>query len=186
MQELSPYNQYEQRKQQHVQTLNILKRKQNVLGWIRLATIIIAAIVAYFTFTSFGVLGWVVVVIAIVAFLAIVSIDASNNTAIASANRLIEINNDELLVLQHNYQHLYDGSVFQPVAHPYAADIDLFGSNSIYQLVNRCQTADRAGENTISCQFDKPFTDNSCSGTAIGRAGNSTLIGMAANFPGNC
>lgn len=140
MLDLSPHSQYEQRKQQHVQILQALKHKQNVLGWTRLATIIIAAIIAYFTFSGFGVLGWLVVVIAIAAFLAIVSIDTSNNTAIAYTNHLIEINKDELHVLQHNYQHLYDGSGFQPDEHPYAADIDLFGKSSIYQLINRAQT----------------------------------------------
>lgn len=140
MPDLSPHSQYELLKQKHIQTLGILKRKQSLLGWTRLAVIIGASVVAYFIFTNFGVWGWLVVGIAIATFLAIVSIDASNNEAITYTNHLIEISDDELKVLQHNYQHRYDGSALQPAEHAYAADIDLFGKASVFQLINRSQT----------------------------------------------
>jgi DNA mismatch repair ATPase MutS len=140
MSDSSPQHIYGKQKQKHVQALHILKRKQNLLGWIRLAVIIVASLIAYFAFTNLGVWGWLVVAIGIAAFLAIVSIDASNNEAISYTTHLIEINEEELNVLSYNYYHRYDGSEFLPVEHAYAADIDLFGKASIFQLVNRCQT----------------------------------------------
>ncbi|HYH16569.1 MAG TPA: hypothetical protein VD794_15170 [Flavisolibacter sp.] len=155
MPDFSPLGRYEQLIQQHTKALNILKRKQNLLGWIRLGVIIAASIIAYFVFASFGIWGWLVIAIAIAAFLTIVSIDASNNDAITYTTHLIEIGNDELKVLQHNFQHRYDGSVFQPAEHAFAADIDLFGKASLFQLVNRCHT--EQGRVLLANNFVKPI-----------------------------
>jgi DNA mismatch repair ATPase MutS len=145
MQEYSPYSQYEQRKLQHEQTLRVLKRKQNLLGWIRLGVIIAIAIIAYFVFSGLGAWGWLVVGIGIAAFLTIVSIDSSNNAAISYTKHLIDINEEELKVLNHDFYQLYDGVGFQPSEHAYAGDVDLFGKASIFQFINRCQTEQGRG-----------------------------------------
>ena len=155
MSDSSPHSFYEKKRLQHVQALQLLKRKQNLLGWIRLAIIILTAVLAYFVFSSLGIWGWVVVAAGITGFLVIVSIDASNNSAIAYTTNLIEINEVELSVLQHKYQHLYGGSAYQPSDHAYAADIDLFGKSSLFQLINRCQT--EQGRSLLASNLTHPL-----------------------------
>lgn len=113
------------------------KKKQNLLGWLRLALFIFSAIVAFsfFTFSIFW--GAVTIIIAIICFIILVSIDADNNKRIRNTNSLIKINEDELHVLNNEYSSRYDGSSYAPAVHDYANDLDIFGPSSLFQYINR-------------------------------------------------
>jgi len=51
--------------------------------------------------------------------------------------RLIDINNKELQILNRRFHDFPDGSEFLELDHPYAQDLDLFGRGSFYQYTNR-------------------------------------------------
>ena len=52
----------------------------------------------------------------------------------------VQVNRDELLFLEHNYDRRETGNGFSAI-NPYLAnDFDLFGNGSLYQYLNRCTT----------------------------------------------
>ena len=50
------------KKKKHEAELTVLKKKQNRLGWLRLGIIVIAAVIAFYFFTSSLVFGWLAVI----------------------------------------------------------------------------------------------------------------------------
>jgi hypothetical protein len=54
--------------------------------------------------------------------------------------RLRDLNARELAVLDHRFQELEDGHTFADHAHPWSHDLDLFGTGSLFQYLNRTAT----------------------------------------------
>ncbi len=117
-----------------------LRKKQSLLGWVRLSILIFFAVVAFYLFNFSLLAGWIAVLTGIAAFLAVVSVDANNNKKISHLNLLVQINQEELDSLKNIYNYKYDGVNFLPALHDYAYDLDVFGKLSLYQLINRGQT----------------------------------------------
>jgi DNA mismatch repair ATPase MutS len=131
--------------------LATFKRKQNLLGWLRLGLFVFSAIITFSLF-SFSILwGSVSIVVAITCFIILVSIDAENNRLITNTQCLIKINEDELLVLNEEYCNRYDGSSYTPFVHDYANDLDIFGPSSLFQYINRCNS--EQGKELLATNF---------------------------------
>lgn len=64
------------------------------------------------------------------------------------------VNHDELNRLQLNLKSFNPGTVYLSEAHPYASDLDIFGSYSIFQVLNRATT--EAGRNHLAQWLLKP------------------------------
>ncbi|MDQ3534379.1 MAG: DNA mismatch repair protein MutS, partial [Bacteroidota bacterium] len=56
------------------------------------------------------------------------------------AQILSDINKEEILKINGNLKIFETGDRFHDDLHPYAKDLDIFGHNSLYQLLNRCNT----------------------------------------------
>ena len=69
--------------------------------------------------------------------------------------RLIDINQAELKYLEHNQTDRHQGLEYLEESHPYAADLDLFGDRSLFQLVERCQT--KIGKNKLVVRLLSPL-----------------------------
>ncbi len=84
------------------------------------------------------------VFLVIIAFLILfgILVNRYNRTKkkLAYIRSLLLVNQDELKRSQNNIKHLADGSEYLEEAHPYVADLDIFGKHSIFQLVNRACT----------------------------------------------
>lgn len=63
--------------------------------------------------------------------------DINTTAALENNDRLITINQQELLALRHQYLQFPEGSEFGTPSHPYAADLDIVGRASVYQYINR-------------------------------------------------
>ncbi|SHE96638.1 MutS domain V [Cnuella takakiae] len=129
---------YQSRKNQYAGELQVLQKKHNRLGWLRLALILIIIITAYQVFALAGAWAWLVVGMGIALFLWLVSADAENNRKIGYLKQLVLLNEEELRILAGDFAHRPDGLAYLPSVHPYAHDLDLFGTYSLYQLINRC------------------------------------------------
>ena len=140
MNKQSPLTIYEEEKKKHEEELGKLKKKQTLLGWVRLGIIIFAAIVAFYLFNHSLLWGWIAVVTGIGFFLAIVSVDIDNNKKIARFKLLIQINQEEIDSLNGVFENKYSGLDLLPPLHDYAYDLDVFGKSSLYQLINRGNT----------------------------------------------
>ena len=54
--------------------------------------------------------------------------------------KIHEINDEEISRLRHAFGNLYGGDEFIDEKHPYTSDLDVFGRNSLFQLINRAGT----------------------------------------------
>src|SRR5215203_2560723 len=140
MRDESPLQIYEEEKKKYGDELGTLKKKQGLLGWLRLGIIIIAAVIAFYLFASSVLWGVVSVITGIGIFLTVVSVDIDNNKKISHLQLLVKINEEEIDSLNGNFAYKYDGVEFLPSLHDYAYDLDIFGKYSLYQLVNRGNT----------------------------------------------
>jgi len=135
---LLPTEAYKQNVHEYSRLLSEHKRKRRNLGWLRLISVIAIFIAAYYGFKYSALAAGTILVIGIAEFLLLVKFDAKNDEKIFYYEKLLQINYDELNILEGNYASREDGLTFLPHEHPYAADMDLFGPNSIYQYINRC------------------------------------------------
>ncbi len=118
-----------------------LTGKKSRLAWLRFAAIA-AIITAVYLLWPWG---WIYVIppaiVLLSFFIKLVFIDADNNKSIDHNRQLIQINKDELLVLEHTWSQFENGAALLPKEHPYANDLDIFGSASLYQYINRTTSA---------------------------------------------
>lgn len=54
--------------------------------------------------------------------------------------KIHEINDEEIKRLRHAFGNMYGGDEFIDEKHPYTSDLDVFGRNSLFQLINRAGT----------------------------------------------
>lgn len=140
MNKTTPRETYRQQLEKHTSLLNHLQQKRTRLGWIRLAVFLLTIISAYKIFTTYGVEGIIPTVIGIGILLYLVSVDVANNTKIRNTKTLVQINEEELQALNHQFHFREEGASFTPHEHAYAGDLDILGKASIYQWLNRCYT----------------------------------------------
>jgi len=116
------------------------------LGTARLTVFVSTAFGLYFTFGSpilFGAIGFV----GIVAFLVLVAKTTDARVLKLTFQKLMEINTKELMVLKGDWSPFPDGSNYKNGQHPFSSDMDLFGQQSIFQLINR--TVSKKGEKLL-------------------------------------
>jgi hypothetical protein len=135
-----PQQAYALEKERLDEKLKQLTAKRNRLGWLRLAAVVIIALIAYQVFVHAGVYGWLIIIGGLTVFLVIVSTDINNNKEILNTGLLIKINEHELDILKNEYSSFYDGIRYKDDHHPYATDLDIFGRSSLFQYVNRNYT----------------------------------------------
>ncbi len=140
MTDLTPTAFYNAQLQKHNTFLKQLQKKRSFFGWARLVLVVATGVFAYFAFNTSLSVGLIVLASGGVLFLILLHTDTSNNTAIANTSQLIAINEEELKILDHQFQHRFNGGSFAPQLHPYAEDLDLFGPASLFQYINRCST----------------------------------------------
>lgn len=135
---LLPKEAYQQNIEKYTGLVNSHKKTRSNLGWLRLLSVVAAGIAAYYGFVHSWLAGWIIVIAGITLFLFLVSLDLNNDEKIYYYEKLLLINKEELRMLTGQYTHREDGNAFLPHEHAYSADLDLFGTSSIYQYINRC------------------------------------------------
>lgn len=68
MKEDAPIIIYKAEKEKYEEDLAKLKKKQNLLGWLRLGVLVLAAVVAFYLFNYSLLFGWLAVVTGIAFF----------------------------------------------------------------------------------------------------------------------
>ena len=111
------------------------KKKLSLLATLRL-TIFVAFWLAIYLFWDATTLA-VVLPLLIVLFLYLIAKFSNVKRHKKYLERLIDINNKELQILNRRFHDFPDGSEFLELDHPYAQDLDLFGRGSFYQYTNR-------------------------------------------------
>lgn len=131
-----------------------LQQKKSIFGVLRLGSIV-AIIAALYYLWSLGIFIAVpVVLLLLIIFVRLVYQDLANKAAIRHVGHLIDINEDELKAVEGLYYHFADGAAYLPKEHSYAADMDIFGHASLYQLLNR--TTSDMGAETLATWLSAP------------------------------
>ena len=133
-----PSSIYQAERDKHSERLEELKKRHNLYGWLRLGTILLTGVLAFYLFTFTLVGGWVAVLAGIALFLWLVSHDTDVSKDIHATKNLLALNEEEIRILKGDYLHRFDGQGYTPNEHDYAGDLDIFGRASLYQYINRC------------------------------------------------
>lgn len=122
------------------QILDKLTKQKSFLSWTRLL-LLLASIYFFYQMLyqrneHLGIYAFVL----LIAFIIVVNFYLKLNTKVAYHKALKKINDDEIAFLEGKYV-FENGSEFQNPQHAFSYDLDLFGSNSIFQFINRSGTS---------------------------------------------
>jgi len=135
--------------------INATRKRLKRLAFLRLlifvSTIILVVIATRWNMT-------VIIAIAlagVTAFLLTLIRYLSLQRQLRKDESLAHINSNELMSLQGNYSMFEDGNEFDDPEHPYAADLDIFGPQGLFQFVNRSATS--LGKHQLAGWFSRPL-----------------------------
>lgn len=129
-------------------------RQHTLLGFLRLLLVILGAIGLYYATQIHIQAVLLVVFVVATAFVFLVRRHNRIRTHKTLNANLLLINQNELDALQMNYTQFADGAEFADPEHAFAADLDLFGPQSLFQYLNR--TCTRSGSETLARFFLQP------------------------------
>ncbi len=134
--------------------LKQFKQKKSLFAGLRLGSLlaIIFGVYILWSINIWLLLGVLVLLIAVFIFL--IHKDLDNRDNISCTEDLISINKKELQALDGQYSQFEAGAAFQPKDHYYANDMDLFGSASVFQYINR--TSSQMGSAELASWLLKP------------------------------
>lgn len=116
----------------------ILNKKDNSLSAIRLVLFLVSiALIVYGANDRNGLLIAIVIVVFLLAFGFLIKYHNGVKFKNKTAHYLEKINVEELQRSSGDFQSLNKGDEFIDKNHAYAPDLDVFGSNSLFQLISR-------------------------------------------------
>jgi len=134
--------------------LKLLIKKRAMLGWLRFSAVIGIAACCYFLL-PFGLLFCIIPgILLLILFTRLVFADLSNKSIIEHITYLLELNEDELKALSHNYYHFAEGIEYTPKDNFYENDMDIFGHSTLFQYINR--TGSEMGSSTLAGWLSNP------------------------------
>jgi len=136
--------------------LKAVSRKIRLLAWYRLAVFLLI----FVPFAGWGWNGWLTVLPSLF-FLVIFFFLVKKNIQLEKQKKkfktLKKITEDELLALEHQFNHFESGKEFLDPAHFNSYDLDLFGEDSVFQFINR--TATLSGKQRLAGWLQTPPLD---------------------------
>ncbi|RUT79844.1 MutS-related protein [Ancylomarina longa] len=138
-----------------VALLNKTNRKLSVL---RLFSAIGAFVLFYVILSYSIIIASSVFTLLIGALLYFVYTYNRNDKNIKRLNTLVKINENEVDCLKTRHSNLfYDGKEYYQANHAYASDLDIYGTHSLFQLINR--SVSKIGNNTLSRWLSAPSSN---------------------------
>ncbi len=117
-------------------------RKVLRVSWLRVLVFVAVAGLAYYFFRfSDGLYGALTIAIGYVLFLGVMRWHSRLEYLRKQYQLLHELNLEEQDRLQGNLSKLENGQRFSDSHHPYTSDLDIFGPDSLFQLLNRSVTS---------------------------------------------
>lgn len=116
-----------------------VNQKRKRIAWFRLLTVLCSFLIIYTTWNTMSFWISLFEIIAVISiFLFLVSKDTDRKNEATHLQHLIEINKKENKILSNEYTDCETGMQYLPAHHAYAEDLDIFGTSSLYQYINRC------------------------------------------------
>jgi hypothetical protein len=135
--------------------VNKYKKLINIYSFLRLGLIGLLVIAIYLgnTQNNFTIIA-VAIVIVLFGFAWLVSKQSGFEDKKKYFENLVKVNENEINSILHHTNMYDNGAVFSNDKHFYSADLDIFGSSSLYQLINRSATA--AGNSKLGEWLNAP------------------------------
>ncbi|HEV2117728.1 MAG TPA: mismatch repair protein [Terriglobales bacterium] len=145
---MSPADEYARRLQERELSAAQLERLHIRIGYVRLLIGIAVALMAWWAFARHAFSGWWLAA-PIAAFAVVAARHAKILQARIRAERAAEFYRRGLSRIEDRWAGTGEsGERFQDLRHVYAADLDLFGNSSLFQLLSAART--RMGEDTLA------------------------------------
>lgn len=134
----NPTPEFQTRIQQFSETFDSLNKRHQTLSVLRVIMFVsFLVLVVYAANIRSGYLLTGVLIVFTTAFGFIISIHNKLKFSRDTTKHLIRINEEEVLRLGGGLSKLYDGHHYEDKNHFFAPDLDIFGSNSLFQLLVR-------------------------------------------------
>lgn len=131
-----PHNFYKSQISKYETELRKASRKLAFSSLLRLLVFLAMVFLVYFFFGNYSAII-ATLVIGIIIFVFLVSRHSDLKYERDKFRELIKINETEIEVLEGKYHQLPTGAEFEDPLHPFSQDIDLFGTGSFFQYLNR-------------------------------------------------
>lgn len=138
---LKPIDYYDQRVKDGRTSLLPHYRKRKFLGWARLVLLLSAGAILWYaiTFSLTPLIG--VSALLFGGFLYAMSADLDNDKKILNKETLIHIAEEEIRIAEHDFYFRPTGEGHFSKEHDYANDLDILGHASLFQYINRSESA---------------------------------------------
>lgn len=150
----SPEQYYRQQHEVYQKELERRRKLKTGLGFIRFGTIVLMMLIGYFVWNLSILLSFILLISLVIIFFRVVRKDLDNKSRMETLLVYQKAVNQELISIQGSYAHYSGGEIWKPKDHPYAEDLDLFGSASIFQVLNRSNS--EPGEKWLANCLLKP------------------------------
>ena len=143
----SPNTFYQKQLKIYKESTVALKKRLLLLSTARLIVFVVTALCFYILAPKWQLVGFSAIIGAIL-FIILLSKYASIKRKRELHSAHVKINEEELKIADRNFHHRDTGAPFQSPTHFYSLDIDLFGTGSFFQYLNRTVTPE--GQNQLA------------------------------------
>ena len=131
---------YISRKIQFSAEFGNLKKKYNLVSFLRLLCILFTLVSLFYYIKTQQSLFEITAIILVIIFIIFIRFHSKLSNRINHLEALISINENEILFLKKEKIPFENGIEFTDFSHPYSYDLDIFGENSLFQNLNRTYT----------------------------------------------
>lgn len=151
----TPLSQYQQLLHQFQSQKAKVEKLIFIISTLRLISFISLVLLAYWAYKSQSALLWSIDSLILVAFLTLMKWHSRRFAESDFLVRLIRINQEEIQALQGNFEAFDGGAAYEISDHDFSLDLDVFGKNSLYQMLNR--TASMFGGKQLASWLNFPL-----------------------------
>ena len=131
---------YKQRISFFNEEINKEKKGVNVIFYTRLLVFITSFLLFFLFIQQSPGIAFLLLLFVIILFLVLLKKELKAQRRIDYLKKRIQLNENEILILNNNFNTFDPGKEFINKEHPYISDLDIFGHRSVFQLLNRTST----------------------------------------------
>ncbi len=146
---------YEGRVRELTEVLAVLQKKIKNISAFRVIVFLVT-LVGIYVLSGRSLTGLIIVAVAgFSVFIALINRHDSLFPRKRNTEALLSINQNELKLLDRDTTHQVDGREYLDTGHPFAADLDIFGPRSLFQLLDRSATT--SGRERLAATLQDPM-----------------------------